>query len=180
MTFRVPHRRTGAILTAAIVLSSLSWLYAAQKLAPHTEDMPVGESEVRATVKYRPSATAEDLGLPFHRRARVTESFVYHATAPDGKQVLYYASAILASDDAPSKVAATYTEKLPGHPKAEKLSGEAGEREVLAIAVGDEVRTVTITAAGTGSRIELVRASKVTAPSKPSKPLRPRRREQVT
>jgi hypothetical protein len=170
------HRRTRTviILAVALAVASLGWLLAAPKLAPRTEEMPVGDA--RAAVDYTPSATAEDLGMPFYPGAKVTDSFVYRATAPGGKRVLYYAAAVLSSADSPDKVAASYHEKLAGHPNAEALEGEPGRRLVLAIAVGDEVKTVTITASDGGSRIELVRTSR---PSTPSKPLKPRRRQQV-
>jgi len=173
------HRRTRTVIILAIGAAALSlgWLLAAPKLAPRTEEMPVGEA--RATVAYTPSTTAAEVGLPFYPGAKVEDSCVYRATAPGGKQVLSYASAILSTADSPDKVAASYHESLPGHPTAEALEGEAGRRLVLALAEGDEVRTVTITASGSGSRIELVRASRPSIPSKPLKP-KPRRREQVT
>jgi hypothetical protein len=167
--------RNVTILVIGVVALSLGWLLAAPKLAPRTEEVPVGDA--RATLEYTPSATAEDVGLPFYAGAKVTHSFVYKAAAPDGKRVLYYASAILLSADSPDKVAASYREKLPGHPDAETLEGERGRRLVLALAENDEVKTVIITAADGGSRIELVRTSR---PTTPSKPLKPRRREQLT
>ena len=166
--------RTVIILTVALAAVSLGWLLAAPKLAPRTEEMPVGDA--RATVDYTPSATAEDLGMPFYAGAKVVDSFLYRATASDGKRVLYYASAILSSTDSPDKVAASYHEKLPGHPAAEALEGELGHRLVLSVEQGDEVKVVTITAANGGSRIELVRTSK---PSPPSKPLKPKGRQRV-
>ncbi len=160
----------------ALAFASIGWLIAAPKSAPRTEQMPAGEG--RASVDYTPSATAADVGLPFYPGAKITDSFVYEGRAvTGGNRAVYYSSAILSSTDTPAKVATYYTGKLAGHPKAEVLEGDLGRRHVLAIAQGDEVKTITITAASSGSRIELIRASR---PIPPPRPLRPKGRERVT
>jgi hypothetical protein len=175
MGSRFPRMSTIAILAVAIALMSLSLLTAAKKLAPRTEQMAANEA--RVDVDYTPSASAEDLGIPFYPGAEVKDSFVYTVRTPDSKQVLYYASAVLSSADPPGKVASHYHDALPGRPQAETLKGDAAERLVLAVSQGDEVKMVTITAADGGSRIELVRATK---PAVPPRPLRPKGAERVT
>jgi hypothetical protein len=167
--------RTVVLIAVGAAFAAGSWLTAAAVLSPRTEKMEVGG--VRVDGSYTPSATADDLDLPFYPGAKVQDSFVYRVTAPGDRRVLYYASAILSSPDSPDKVAAHYHDVLPGHPKAETLEGEDGERLVLAVSQGDEVKTVTITAADGGSRIELIRTTK---PTVPPKPFRPRGKERVT
>jgi len=171
------HRGTRTLIILVLALAALcaGWLFAAPKLAPRTEEMAANEA--RVDVNYTPSASADDLGIPFYPGAEVKDSFVYAVTTPGGKQVLYYASAILSSADSPDKVASHYHDVLPGRPEAETLKGDAGERLVLAMSQGDEVKLVTITAADGGSRIELLRATK---PTFPPKPLKPKGRERVT
>ena len=167
--------RTAIILVLALAALCVGWLFAAPKLAPRTEEMAANEA--RVDVDYTPSASAEDIGIPFYPGAEVKDSFAYAVTTPGGKQVLYYASAILSSADSADKVASHYHDVLPGHPEAETLKGDAGERLVLAVSQGDEVKMITIIGADGGSRIELVRATK---PTLPPKPLKPKGRERVT
>jgi hypothetical protein len=166
---------TIAILAVAIALVSVTLLTAAKKLAPRTEQMTANEAPV--AVDYTPSASAEDLGIPLYPGAELQDSFAYKVMASDGKQVMRYASAVLSSADAPGKVASHYRDVLPGRPEAQSLKGDGGERLVLAVSQGDEVKVVTITAADGGSRIELVCATK---PAVPPKPLRPKGQERVT
>ncbi len=147
-------------------------------LAPVTEKMKLEGGEVE--IKYTPSATAEELLLPFYPGAKVDESYVYQVTSSDGKQVLYYAGARMVTADSPEKAVAFYRDKLPGHPEASVVEDDAGKYWVLAIATGDEVRNVTISSHEGKTRIELVRTSRPAPPGPSRSPLRPRRREQIT
>jgi hypothetical protein len=169
-----PRTRTVVILAVGLAASGLGWLLAAPVLSPRREEMPVGSA--RVDVDYATSASADDLGMPLYPGAQVKDSFLYRVKTPDGKRVLYYASAVLSSADSPDKVASGYQQMLPGRPQAEVVEGDSGRRYVLALAQGDEVKMITITEAESGSRIELVRA---TRPSPPPKPLQPRGRERV-
>ncbi|MFB3883101.1 MAG: hypothetical protein ACE149_17675 [Armatimonadota bacterium] len=167
--------RTVLLITLGAALAAGSLLTAAAVLSPRTEEMKAGGVSVKGS--YTPAATADDLDLPFYPGAELADSFLYRVTAPGDRRVLLYASAILLTPDSPQKVAAHYHDTLPGHPEPETLQGEQAERIVLALSKGDEVRTVTITAADGGSRIELLRAS---TPAIPPKPFRPRGKERVT
>ena len=173
------RRRRALLLTAlGALLLAIGLAAGAVVLAPITEKMKLDGGEVE--IKYTPSASAEELLLPFYPGATVEDSFTYHVTSAAGKQILRYAGARLVTADAPEKAAAFYNDKLPGRPEATVIEDEAGKRWVLAVASGDEVRSITISAAEGKTHIELVRTSRPAPPSPTKPPLRPRRREQVT
>lgn len=119
------------------------------------------------------SCTAEDLGLPFYPQARPTKSFAYRITTRDGKPVVHYAMAELEANVPPARVAEYYRDQLPGHPVPEEINDREGRRLVLAVAAGEEVRMVSISAAGDGSRLRLVRATRPHLPEARPKPILP-------
>ncbi len=167
--------RTVLLISLGVALLAVCWLVAAPVLSPRTEQMKT--NDVPIAVDYRTSASAADLGVPFYPGAKVKDSFSYTITAEGGKRVLYYASAILSSPDSPDRIASSYRKKLPRHPQPEALEGESGTRIVLALAQGDEVKTITITPLGSGSQIEIVHTNR---PKIPAKPLEPKGSETVT
>ena len=101
--------------------------------------------------------------MPFYRGAKVREGATRRLTKKaDGKQLSYYAVAILDTREAPEKVAQSYARQLPGKLKAERVVDKQGTRWVLAVSSKEEIRMVTITAARGGSTIKLTRAIKHT------------------
>ncbi len=172
-------RRRALLLTAlGILLLVIGLAAGAVVLAPVTEKMKLDGGEVE--IKYTPSASAKELLLPFYPGTTVEDSFTYRVTNDKGKQVLHYTGARLVTADTPEKAVAFYHEKLPGRPEATVIEDESGNRWVLAVATGEEVHSVTISAAEGITHIELVRTSRPAPPSPTKPPLRPRRREQVT
>jgi len=168
---RCPVALLGALALALAALCAA----AAQSPAPKPEEMLVGS--VAVDVVYRTSASADDLRLPFYPEAAVESSFSYSVTTKQGAPVTYYARAVLASPDPPDKVARFYSDHMPGKPAPEVLKDAQGQRTVLAVSSSREVRQVTLTPAGSGSRIELVCAVQ---PVRPAPPYRPSsRQEQV-
>lgn len=175
MTRITPRRR---LVTAAVVVvaaASLGALVAMPTLAPKTERATINDAPVE--VAYLPAATAKDLGLPFYQGAVVQDSFAYTVTGEQGQPVLAYASALLTTPDSVDVIVASYRAQLPGAPEPQVMKDEAGERTVFALGQGEEVRTVTITAVEKGSRIELIRTTKLTVPPRV---LRPHGRERAT
>ncbi len=167
---RSSRRRTLLLLfTIALLGVAVYWVLAASPISPSEEQMRLEGRPV--IVEYAESATAEDLKLPFYPGAEIETSFSYRIETRGGVPITYYASAILLTDDAPDQVAQAYRAQLPGKPEPEKVDDPSGERYVLAVAGGDEVRRVSITAREGGSRIELTRA---TRPAPPEPGLRPR------
>ena len=157
------------LIAFGLLAGVLCWVVAAPPLAPRREEMIL--NDVPVVVEYATSASAEDLMLPFYPGARVEESFAYTVTTREGKPVSYYAAAALTSSDAPERIVAGYQARLPGRPEAEVVEDSSGKRHVLAVADDNEVREVTVTGDESGSRIQLIRA---TRPAVPAKPLRPR------
>ncbi len=132
----------------------------AAKQPPASEALKYGDTDVVVARSQR--ATSEEVKLPFYRGAEVLQSYTYRVSSKQGKLLSYYAMALLASRDAPEKVAQDYSQRLPGKPKPEKLKDKSGARLVLAVASDSEVRSVTITQSKTGSDIRLTRAIKHT------------------
>ncbi|MCJ7821742.1 MAG: hypothetical protein MUQ26_01450, partial [Armatimonadetes bacterium] len=153
---------------AALLAVAAYWVLAASQPSPVREEMRLDGRPV--TVEYADSATSEDLKLPFYPGAEIETSFVYTVETRGGVPITYYASAILVTADPPDKVAQAYRSQLPGNPEPEKIDDPSGERYVLAVAGGNEVRRVSITARDGGSRVELMRA---TRPDVPKSGLRP-------
>jgi len=113
--------------------------------------------------------------LPYYPGADIEDGFAYTVTTKDGKPVCCYALAALTTPDPPERVAAAYRRQLPGEPEPEVITDGDGERRVLAVGTSQKVRQVTITAAESGTRIELIRATK---PAPPARPIRPRSRQE--
>ena len=170
---RSSRRRTLLLLFTIVLLGvAVYWVLAASPISPGKEQMLLEGRPV--VVEYAESATAEDLKLPFYPGAEIETSFSYQVQTRGGVPITYYASAILLTDDAPDRVAQEYRSRLPGRPEPEKLDDPSGERYVLAVAGGDEVRRVSITARDGGSRIELTRATRPTPPKPGLQPRFPR------
>ena len=163
---------TPRLAVLGLLLTALPALCAGYERTPTKEEMLLNGHTV--VVDYRTSATSNDLLLPFYEGARVETSLLYKVTTKDGKPVLYYAAAELATGHAPGRVAEYYRGKLPGKPKPETIAEKRGKRLVLAVGTEAEVRMVTITQRGSGSRIQLVRATKPAIPQ-PPKEVRPER-----
>jgi len=158
-------------LTVALLVALAYWVLAASPLSPGREGMYLDGR--RVLVDYAASASAEDLMLPFHPEAEVESGFSYAVKTTDGIQITYYASAVLATTDAPEKVAESYRAQLPGNPEPEVIEDASGKRYVLAVAGADEVRKVSISAREEGSRIELTRAARPAVPKPAPRPRRP-------
>ena len=122
---------------------------------------------IPVVVEYVKPASPQDLMLPRYPGAKLETSFSYTVSEKGGKRLLLYAAARLTTSDPPRQVAARYSEKLPGKPKPELLEDKSGTGYVLAIASDREVRQVTVTGRGKGSRIELIRATKPATPDRP-------------
>ncbi len=117
--------------------------------APATETLKYGDLEV--VVERKATATAAEVQLPFYQGAKLREGYTRRLSKKqDGKQLSYFAVAVLRSSDAPEKVAADYSRRLPGKPKPERVTDKLGTRLVLAISSKEEVRVVTITSPGEG------------------------------
>ena len=155
-----------------ILLLSLPALCASYQRAPKREEMLLNDRVV--VVDYHTSATSEDLLLPFYAGARVENSYSYTVTTKERAPVLYYACAELVTRDAAERVADDYRGKLPGQPKPETISDEAGKRLVLAVATATEVRMVTITKGDGSSHIQLIRSTKPVIPEAPPQKATPR------
>lgn len=167
------HRSAGLktiLLTTLIglVASTACFLAAAPQRKPVREEVVF--QDVPLVVDYTPTVTSRDVMLPFHRGARLETGYRYQVTSKEGKPVAFYAVAVLTSSDAPEAVSQAYSALLPGRPAPEVVGEKEGRRWVLAVASEEEVRRITITAAGEGSQIELVRASGVTLPPRPLQP----------
>ena len=147
------------------------WVVAASPPAPRQEEMALDGRPV--IVDYSASASAEDLMLPFYPEAELVSSFSYTVKTKAGIPVTYYGSAVLHSADAPDEVVENYRAELPGSPEPEAIEDESGERHVLAVAGGNEVRKVTITGQDTGCRIELTRATRPMVPRPAPRPRTP-------
>jgi hypothetical protein len=171
-------RRPGwSLVIPATVILLLGFLYlavAAPYLSSRQEEMML--DRVPVTVTYSDSASPDDLKMQFYPGAVVEKSFAYDVSAKDGQRAVEYASATLTTPDSWKKVAEYYAAELPGHPTAEAVEGESGERYVLAASSEEEVRAVTVIPTDEGCRIELVRA---THPKIPAKPVKPRPDESV-
>jgi hypothetical protein len=170
---RSSRRRTLLLFfTVALLGVAVYWVLAASPPSPTREEMRLDGR--RVVVEYADSATAEDLKLPFYPGAEIESSFSYRVETRGGVPITYYASAILLTADAPDEVAQAYRARLPGSPEPEKVEDASGERYVLAVAGGDEVRRVSITAREGGSRVELTRATRVEIPQPGLRPRSPR------
>lgn len=169
-------RRSTVTLIVGLVLSltAACWIVFGAELSAKQETMIVGGAEVE--VRYSPTATAEDLMLPFHPGAEVEESFSYTVVSTEGRPVVSYASAILRSSDALESVVEGYRAELPGNPEPAVLGEGEDRRHVLAVGNDEEVRRVTVYALEDGCRIALVRATKPVQPAKPLRPTRPQQR----
>jgi len=160
---RSSRRRTLLFLfTGGLLALAVYWVLAGSPPAPTREIMRLDRRPV--VVEYADSAAAEDLKLPFYPGAQVESSFRYAVETRGGIPVTYYASAVLVTGDGPETVAQAYRSKLPGNPEPERIEDAQGERYVLAVAGGDEVRRVSISAREEGSRIELTRATRPVVP----------------
>ncbi len=159
-------------LAVALLAVAAYWVLAASQPSPSREQMRLDGRPV--VVEYADSATAEDLKLPFYPGAEIETSFSYKVETRGGVPITYYASAILVTADAPDKVAQLYRSQLPGSPEPEKVDDPSGERYVLAVAGGDEVRRVSIAARDGGSRVELTRATRPVPPKPGLRPPLPR------
>jgi len=159
-------------LAVALLAVAAYWVLAASQPSPSREEMRLDGRPVM--VEYADSATAEDLKLPFYPGAEIESSFSYKVETRGGVPITYYASAILVTADAPDEVAQAYRSQLPGNPEPEKIDDPSGERYVLAVAGGDEVRRVSITARDGGSRVELTRATRPAPPKRELRPALPR------
>jgi len=162
------------ISAAALIVAVACLIVAAPQRKPVREEMVL--NEVPVVAQYSPSASSDDLMLPFYRGARLEAGFTYRVTTKDGKPVTYYASAAFTTPDPPERVAERYSQQLPGRPKPELVTDKAGKRYLLAVASEREVRKVTIVPQQRGSRIELTRATAFTIPQKPITPRGPQER----
>ena len=118
-------------------------------------------------VDYERGVLPEDLELPIYPGAELQRSVAYTIRTTDGELILRYISVAFSSADPPAKAVAHYRARLPGNPKAEVVSDEDGERQVLAVASEAEVRMVSISPRGEGALIELVRAVEPTVEDRP-------------
>ncbi|UCC69563.1 MAG: hypothetical protein JSV79_06575 [Armatimonadota bacterium] len=168
---RPPLRTPLLFLTVGLLAALAYWVLAASPPSPSREEMTLDGRPV--VVEYAPSASAEDLMLPFYPEAEVDSSFAYTVKTRDGIQIAYYASAVLATPDPPEKVADAYRTRLPGEPGPQTIEDPSGKRWVLAVAGGDEVRMVSISVREAGSRIELTRAARPVVPSPAPRPRAP-------
>jgi len=172
MTGRPSLRRTIAF-SVMLLAAAICHLAAAPVLTPQQDETVL--NGVPVVVEYATSVTAEDLMLPYYPGADIEDGFAYTVTTKDGKPVCCYALAALTTPDPPERVAAAYRRQLPGEPEPEVITDGDGERRVLAVGTSQKVRQVTITAAESGTRIELIRATK---PAPPARPIRPRSRQE--
>ncbi len=164
--------RTLLLFSAVALLAALGyWVLAAPPLSPTREQMFLHDRLV--VVEYAASASAQDLMLPFYPEAEVESSFSYSVETTDGAPFTYYASAVLATADPPEEVAETYRAQLPGRPEPQIIEEGPDKRYVLAVAGGDEVRKVSVTAHEGVSHIELTRATRPVVPSPAPRPRRP-------
>jgi hypothetical protein len=167
------RRRALFLLVACGLFAAISyWVLAAARPAVQQEEMTL--NDVPVVVEYATSVSARDLMLPFYRGAELEHGFAYTVKTKKGNAVTYYASAVLETPDSPEKVADAYRADLPGRPEPEVIEDQSGKRYVLAVAGNDEVRQVTITPSESGSRIELIRATRPVMPSPPLVPRTPR------
>jgi hypothetical protein len=150
------------LIALGLLLGALCWVVAASALAPRKEEMVVEGAPV--VVEYATSVTADALKLPFHAGSTLEQGFAYTVRTEDGREVSYYASALLTTRDAPGEVAASYQAQLPGRPEPEVVEDEGGKRYVLAVGGEGEVRRVSITEYESGSRIQLTRATRPSVP----------------
>jgi len=172
---RHPRRRVlYYIIALGLLLGVVCWVVAASSLAPREEEMVLQGAPVH--VEYAATVSADDLMLPFYPGAKLEQAFAYMVKTKEGKEVAYYASALLTSSDPPEKVAASYQAQLPGQSKPELVEDKSGKRYVLAVASKREVREVTVVPHEMGSRIQLIRATRPTLPPKPLRPRSPQER----
>jgi len=151
-------RRLLHLVVAAFVFVSVSALCAGSRLMPKHETMTI--NYVPVDVDYQSPIPDDELKLPLYPDARTETSFRYNiVTSQDEKPVLFYASAVLLTPDDPKAVAEYYSSHLPGNPQPETLQDKEGKRVVLGVGDSHEVRTVTITAEKTGSRIQLMQTT---------------------
>jgi hypothetical protein len=139
----------------ALLLAALPVLCSASSLSAKRENMSINWAPV--VVAYEPSATAQDVMLPLPEGAETVRGFRYTIDTKEGEPVLRYASVVVTTRESAERIAAEYTSKLPGKPRAELVEDKAGKRLVLAVGDEEEVRTVTIFENGRGARVELVR-----------------------
>ena len=118
-------------------------------------------------VDYERGAVPAELELPIYPGAELQRSVAYTIRTTDGELILRYISAVFSSADSPAKVVEHYGARLPGNPKAEVVTDEDGERQVLAVASEVEVRMVSISRRGDGALIELIRAVEPTVEDRP-------------
>ena len=170
-SFHARPRALVLVVSFALLAVLVYWVVAASLPAPRQEEMALDGRPV--IVEYSASASAEDLMLPFYPEAELVSSFAYSVKTKGGIPITYYGSAVLHSTDAPDKVAENYRAELPGSPEPEAIEDESGERYVLAVAGGNEVRKVTITGQDTDCRIELTRATRPVVPRPAPRPRTP-------
>jgi len=160
------------LIALGLLLGALCWVVAASSIAPREEEMVVEGAPV--VVEYATSVTADALKLPFYAGSELEQGFAYTVRTKDGRDVSYYASALLTTPDPPQRVAASYQAQLPGKPEPEIVEHKGGKRYVLAVANEGEVRRVSITGQESGSRIQLTRATRPSVPEElrqaPSQP----------
>jgi hypothetical protein len=162
------RRRTKATrgLLFISLLLCLSAFAGAPKTAPikepPRETLKWGDTEI--LVERTTTATPDDLQLPFYAGAKFREGYTRRLMTKDGAPLSYLASVTLTSTDKPEKVAQDYSQRLPGKPKPETIQDKSGKRTVLAVALQQEVRTVTIVSTKAGSEIRLTRAIKQADP----------------
>ena len=145
-----------------LLVGAACWVVVASSLSSRREEMTVKGEPVE--VEYATSVSAGDVMLPFYPGAKLEHGFAYSVKTGEGKELAYYASALLTSADPPEKVAASYQAQLPGKPEPELVKDESGKRYVLAVGKEGEVREVAIASQGAGSRIQLIRATGPTIP----------------
>lgn len=171
-----PRQHRVLVLAATALLAvMLTWAVASSYLSSREDEVVI--NRVPCVVKYSDTAGPTELRMPVYPGAQSEESFAYTIRTKDGRAVVEYASARFSTADSVEKVAAYYTEKLPGSPPLQTVEDDSGLRAVLAVADEREVRSVTIRSTGEGASVELVRATK---PITPTKPLSPKARESFT
>jgi len=125
---------------------------------PAKETLIWGDREL--LVERAATATAKDLQLPFYAGAKLREGRTYQVSTKEGEQLDYLAAAVLTTKDKAEKVAAWYSQRLPGKPKPTTIQDKTGKRLVLAVAAGKETRSVTLLPTKTGCEVHLTRAVK--------------------